>query len=109
KRLNLHLSKLPVEDRKLVRLKRSDKKLRFDFPGELLQKLKGLNLLGVNRRAKYLLFAFGDKILINHLGMTGSWRSAKQLTLGLHDRVGLEIDGELKLIFREPRRFGYFD
>lgn len=108
--LNLQLQHQP----KLLDLKRSRKALRFSFPKNALSQLKEKKLLRIDRRAKYLLFDFGDKILLNHLGMTGSWRSLKRLPLkpsewALHDHVILRFEDNLNFIFKDPRRFGYFD
>lgn len=103
--LSQQLSRQP----RLLELKRSSKKLRFEFPASVFKQLKGRPLQSVERRAKYLLFDFGDKILINHLGMTGSWRPVKTPKLELHDHVILRFENGLNLVFRDPRRFGYFD
>jgi formamidopyrimidine-DNA glycosylase len=109
KGLNLHLSAVAADLRLLTGVHRSDKELRFAFPSNLKKALQKLPLLGIERRAKYLLFDFGDKILINHLGMTGSWRKASEPRLALHDHVALSFSADLHLIYRDPRRFGYFD
>lgn len=107
--LTLHFDKLPLLDRRLLSVERSDKELRFKFPSNILVALKDLRLLSIERRAKYLLFNFGEKILINHLGMTGSWRKISELKLELHDHVAFRFSPDLILVYRDPRRFGYFD
>lgn len=104
--LNLHLHE---KDYRLQGLRRSRKELRFAFPSRVLSQLKGQSLQTVERRAKYLLFDFGDKILLNHLGMTGSWRLSNQAKLELHDHVILSFEKDVHFIFKDPRRFGYFD
>jgi formamidopyrimidine-DNA glycosylase len=96
-------------------VERSSFKLRFKFPNKLADKLKGLKLSGVERRAKYLLFQFGEITLLNHLGMTGSWRPVFGETskLQLHEHVRLKFVGDdrkpFSLTYHDPRRFGYFD
>lgn len=68
----------------------------------------GRRLLGVGRRAKYLLFEIeGGLTLILHLGMSGSLRV---LPAGeprrTHDHLDLVLDSGQALRFNDPRRFG---
>jgi len=80
--------------------------LRWPVPRDLDARLNGRALAGVRRRAKYLLFDFGDGSLIVHLGMSGSLRVLDRPTPpGPHDHVDIEFDGAL-LRLRDPRRFG---
>lgn len=88
---------------------RSEYKLRFKFPAKLEQRLRDQALLSIERRAKYLLFCFEQDVLINHLGMTGSWRKLDSLYLENHDHVILQFEHNQNLVYRDPRRFGYFD
>ena len=82
-------------------------KLRYPISPRLEQRLKGLTLLSVSRRAKYLLLNFPPHHLLLHLGMSGSVRivstgEAKRP----HDHFDiLFTDGNL-LRFNDPRRFG---
>ena len=87
-------------------------KLRYPIPANLDKQLSGSRLVGIRRRAKYLLFDIdhlpSDKssTLILHLGMSGSLRI---VTLGTppqpHDHVDI-IFGDKVLRLRDPRRFG---
>ncbi len=86
-----------------VRLHRKD--LRKPFPKLLNSKLKGLRLEAVRRRAKYLLLDCGPYVLINHLGMTGSWRLEKGSESELHDHFEIRTS-KGRLIYNDPRRFG---
>jgi formamidopyrimidine-DNA glycosylase len=65
-------------------------------------------VLGVGRRAKYLLFAIeGGVTLILHLGMSGSLRVLPAATpRRLHDHLDLVLDTGQALRFNDPRRFG---
>ncbi len=86
------------------------KDLRFPIPPILKVKLAGNFVLAVERRAKYLLFRFADGFLLSHLGMTGSWRKLEAGEARLvHDHVQINFEGDLALIFNDPRRFGYLD
>jgi formamidopyrimidine-DNA glycosylase len=83
--------------------------LRWPIPLDLGQKLGGLSIGKVTRRAKYLLFDTGEGTLIVHLGMSGSLRllpAAAVWPPEKHDHVDLILDNGAVLRFRDPRRFG---
>jgi formamidopyrimidine-DNA glycosylase len=96
-----------------VRLHRGD--IRFPIPRELATRLKGQPILGVRRRAKYLLIETPAVTLLNHLGMTGSWRVERTSTravskpLDPHDHCEVDLNDGRSLVFRDPRRFGLLD
>lgn len=96
--------------------------LRFAFPERFAERLTGRRILGLRRRAKYLLADLdGDETLIAHLGMSGSFRiekpgEAASLTAefhhprggpGKHDHVLLETGAGVLIIYNDPRRFGF--
>lgn len=84
--------------------------LRFKIPKSKLEKLVGQKLLGIERRAKYILLNFPEHTLISHLGMTGSWREEKQgWQKRKHDHLAFEISGDRFLVFEDPRRFGFIE
>lgn len=84
--------------------------LRFKIPKTQLQKLQSLPLVRISRRAKYILFYFGDYVMISHLGMTGSWRLEKAAwDRRKHDHLAFAIDHETFLVFEDPRRFGFIE
>jgi formamidopyrimidine-DNA glycosylase len=91
---------------KSVILMRSD--IRFEIPPELPARLKNQKILGVRRRAKYLLIDTPKVILLSHLGMTGSWRftDATAVDADKHDHCYIELSDGRKLACRYPRRFG---
>ena len=86
------------------------KDLRFPLSPKLRTKMTGREVLSMSRRAKYLLFHFSDGNLLSHLGMTGSWRP---LSHGeerlLHDHVEIVFASGLRLVYNDPRRFGFID
>ena len=56
-----------------VETRRGD--LRVPFPGRFAERLTGKRIVGLTRRAKYLLAALeGGETLVMHLGMSGSFR-----------------------------------
>ncbi len=81
--------------------------LRTPLSPQLARKLPGQSLLGIRRRAKFLLIETEDYILLNHLGMTGSWRSSGPAEK--HDHVILRFRSGFKLVYNDPRRFGLLE
>lgn len=87
-----------------VTLNRPD--LRFAFGDGFAAGLTGQTITGVGRRAKYLLIALGNgATLLSHLGMTG--RYAFNPEAGAHDHVVLHLDNKVRLVYSDPRRFGF--
>jgi formamidopyrimidine-DNA glycosylase len=83
--------------------------IRFPIPPHLPSVLKGQPILGVRRRAKYLLIDTPKGTLLSHLGMTGSWRVATSGDADKHDHCYIELEDGRRLAFRDPRRFGMLD
>lgn len=109
-----------------VRLNRAD--LRFPFPAGLAARLQGRRVSHVERRAKYILIHLDSgETLLSHLGMTGRftvWQAngrAKNLGEfyyaeeagrqgdGPHDHVVLDLDDGTRIVYADPRRFGFID
>ena len=88
-----------------VTLRRPD--LRWPIPGEIAALLPGQAILGLRRRAKYLLLDVGPGSALLHLGMSGSLRLVPEDTpVAKHDHVDIALDSGQVLRFRDPRRFG---
>ena len=97
--------------------------LRFPFPDNFVKDLTGRRILGLSRRAKYILVALdNDSSLLVHLGMTGRFTAVgKSLAkfyygsdtaetgTGTHDHVVLTLDDGVKVVYTDPRRFGIMD
>ncbi|MBX3022797.1 MAG: bifunctional DNA-formamidopyrimidine glycosylase/DNA-(apurinic or apyrimidinic site) lyase [Bdellovibrionales bacterium] len=84
--------------------------LRTPLKKELTRKLLGQTVRKVERRAKFLLFETDDFVIINHLGMTGSWRPVTRAAdFEKHDHVVFHFTSGLKLIYNDPRRFGLLE
>ena len=82
-----------------------DPRLRWPVPASV-QRAVNRPVLGLRRRAKYILIDFDDGSLMLHLGMSGSVRVLEPGTPpGLHDHVDLVTDDAL-VRFNDPRRFG---
>ncbi len=82
-------------------------RLRWPIPEDLPGKLRGLSVLAVRRRGKYILLDTAAGALILHLGMSGSLRVCEPgHPLKKHDHFDLVLANGLCLRFHDPRRFG---
>ena len=89
-----------------------DARLRFGIDTDALRRaVVGRTVLGVRRRAKYLLFDLDNGwVMLVHLGMSGKlgWVPAA-LELKTHDHVLWSLGASSQLRFNDPRRFGMVD
>jgi formamidopyrimidine-DNA glycosylase len=74
----------------------------------LTRAARGRRVIGVGRRAKYLLIDLdGDDTLVVHLGMSGRLTMASaDAEREAHEHLAFRLDGDERLRFRDPRRFG---
>ncbi|MDE0129304.1 MAG: bifunctional DNA-formamidopyrimidine glycosylase/DNA-(apurinic or apyrimidinic site) lyase [Gammaproteobacteria bacterium] len=90
-------------DRVVVR----ERRLRWPIPRQVERELTGATMLGVGRRAKYLLLESERGTAIAHLGMSGSFSVVAAGTEpDAHDHYDLVFDGGKALRFTDPRKFG---
>jgi formamidopyrimidine-DNA glycosylase len=97
------------------------KDLRFPFQKDFVARLEGQTVIGLGRRAKYLMadLSSGD-VLLMHLGMSGSFRVLNddnghrpgqfhhpRNEDRAHDHVVFHMSSGAAIIFNDPRRFGY--
>jgi len=83
------------------------RQLRFPVPAKLKETLRGLRILDIQRRGKYLLFSTSRGTLLWHLGMSGSLRILTTASPPQkHDHVDLIFSNHCCLRFNDPRRFG---
>ncbi|MBN8964817.1 MAG: bifunctional DNA-formamidopyrimidine glycosylase/DNA-(apurinic or apyrimidinic site) lyase [Rhizobiales bacterium] len=98
-----------------VELRRAD--LRFPFQPDFAARLRGQRIVGLGRRAKFLMadLASGD-VLMMHLGMSGSFRIGAVPVGAFHhpcnvervnDHVVLGLDDGKIITYNDPRRFGF--
>lgn len=82
-------------------------KLRWPIPQQLKKVLPQQKILGIERRAKYILITTTTGTLILHLGMSGSLRIVKATTpFDKHDHFDLILKNGNCLRLHDPRRFG---
>ena len=93
-----------------VALRRPD--LRFPFPPDFARRLEGRRVARVARRAKYILAHLdGGLVWLVHLGMSGRVviGGGPPPAPGPHDHVLIETDDGQRLVYTDPRRFGFMD
>jgi formamidopyrimidine-DNA glycosylase len=96
-----------LEGRRIVRVTLRRPDLRWPIPPEIPALLPGQRILGLRRRAKYLLLDLDPGSALLHLGMTGGLRVLDPDTpAGPHDHVDVLLDSGRLLRFTDPRRFG---
>ena len=97
--------------------------LRFPFPERFAARLQGREVMGLSRRAKYLLADLSSgEVLIMHLGMTGRFlvnHNGAACTPGefhkkaggerAHDHVVFRLSNGAHIIYNDARRFGLMD
>ncbi len=82
-------------------------RLRWPIPADLAKDIGKQGVLGVSRRAKYLLIELERGTVILHLGMSGCLRLLPSDTpVVKHDHVDLVFDSGMCLRLNDPRRFG---
>ncbi|MBN8999100.1 MAG: bifunctional DNA-formamidopyrimidine glycosylase/DNA-(apurinic or apyrimidinic site) lyase [Rhizobiales bacterium] len=97
--------------------------LRFPFPERFAERVGGRRVTALGRRAKYLLADLDDgAVILMHLGMSGSFRieeadDAEPIgrfyhprgKAGVHDHVVFHLSGGKRVVYNDPRRFGFMD
>lgn len=81
--------------------------LRWPIPFDIVEQLPGQKILGIERRAKYLLMHTKAGSAVWHLGMSGSMRVLNaNAEVGKHDHVDIVLSGNKIIRYTDPRRFG---
>jgi formamidopyrimidine-DNA glycosylase len=95
-----------LQGRTLQQVVVRQRQLRWPVPDEVLA-VRQQPILGVSRRAKYLLIHLPTGDILIHLGMSGNlkWLAAS-VTAGKHDHVDWLLDDGTVLRLNDTRRFG---
>ena len=109
-----------MEGRRLVSVTARRPDLRFPFPERFAERLQGRRVEALDRRAKYLIARLdGPDVLVMHLGMSGSFRIETESAdipgafhhprskAAAHDHVTFGIEGGARIVYNDPRRFGF--
>ncbi len=112
--------KKTIKNLKIIRITVNNRNLRFKLQKNFEQILKNKIVKNIKRKSKYIIFDFGNHFYtILHLGMSGTLHipSKKKITnLSFysypnlpkkHNHIIIYFD-KIKLIYNDPRRFGYF-
>ncbi len=89
--------------------------LRFAFPPHFCARLQGACILALRRRAKFLLADLDSgETLLAHLGMSGRFCALAPGdpppdTNPAHDHVVLAMSNAHRILYNDPRRFGFMD
>lgn len=88
--------------------------LRIPFPERFAERLRGTTVEAVLRRGKYLIVALSSgENLIMHLGMSGWFHVApigdRTREADAHDHVVFVMSSGQRVVFNDPRRFGFMD
>lgn len=104
------LLQIGLQGQEFREVKLRAKALRTPLKRTLIRSLPGERVLGIHRRAKFILFDTERFTLVNHLGMTGSWRVLqKGEAFGKHDHAVFVFRSGLELVYNDPRRFGLLE
>jgi formamidopyrimidine-DNA glycosylase len=109
-----------MEGARFVEVKANRSDLRWPLPKDFAQRVTGQTVIGLGRRAKYLLADLSSgEVLLMHLGMSGSFRVERGSGSAApgahyHERVGDQAHDHVVFVmssgatvrFNDPRRFG---
>jgi len=112
--------KKTIKNQKIIKITVNNRNLRFKLEKNFEQILKNKIIRNIERKSKYIVFDFDNHFYaILHLGMSGTLHipSRKKITnLSFysnptlpkkHNHVIIDFK-KFKLIYNDPRRFGYF-
>jgi formamidopyrimidine-DNA glycosylase len=94
--------------RHIVDIEVRESRLRKPVDAMRLRSSIGQQIVGLDRKGKYLIARLSDhRILVLHFGMSGTVRLVKGVwAWDRHDHVQLVLDGDLRWVLNDPRRFG---
>lgn len=97
----------------LSRVEQRRENLRFPFPPSFVSRLTGQTIVGMQRRAKYILVTLSSgEVLILHLGMSGRFTvnaGPDAPVKPAHDHVVFHLSNGDVVTYNDPRRFGFMD
>ena len=96
---------------KVINIKLHTKKLRYIIPNSIHKIKENSKIISIKRLAKYILIEFSSNYtLVIHLGMSGRLKILEKFKqIEKHDHFVLYLGKSKKLVFNDPRRFGFID
>lgn len=102
-----------MEHKRIAYVNTSDKRLRIPYDAAFKQILQGAEVDKLLRRGKYIICKLQSGYdLILHLGMSGSFRvvsarKEEEIVPLKHDHIIFEMADGMRVIYNDPRRFGF--
>lgn len=117
-----------MEGARIARVEQRRADLRWPFPEDFVERLKGRRIARLDRRAKYIVARLDDgQALIMHLGMSGRFLVARPAAAEAeqraaaepgafylarprdpaHDHVIFHFEGGARVTYNDARRFGF--
>ena len=111
-----------IENKVIKNIKINNPNLRFKIPENFKKNLTGQKIIKVLRRSKYILiYLKNDYVMIAHLGMSGKFLIKNNYSKDFlktsyysnefsskHNHLEFFFSNNLKVIYNDPRRFGFF-
>ena len=111
-----------IENKVIKNIKINNPNLRFKIPANFKKNVTGQKIIKVLRRSKYILiYLKNDYVMIAHLGMSGKFLIKNNYSKDFlktsyysnefsskHNHLEFFISNNLKVIYNDPRRFGFF-
>ena len=111
-----------IENKVIKNIKINNPNLRFKIPENFKKNVTGQKIIKVLRRSKYILiYLKNDYVMIAHLGMSGKFIIKNNYSKDFlktsyysnefsskHNHLEFFFSNNLKVIYNDPRRFGFF-
>jgi formamidopyrimidine-DNA glycosylase len=111
-----------IENKVIKNIKINNPNLRFKIPDNFKKNVTGQKIIKVLRRSKYILiYLKNDYVMIAHLGMSGKFLIKNNYSKDFlktsyysnefsskHNHLEFFFSNNLKVIYNDPRRFGFF-
>ena len=111
-----------IENKVIKNIKINNPNLRFKIPNNFKKNITGQRITKILRRSKYILiYLKNDYVIIAHLGMSGKFLIKNNYSKNFlktsyyfnefskkHNHLEFFFSNNLKVIYNDPRRFGFF-
>ena len=111
-----------IKNKVIKNIKINNPNLRFKIPANFKKNVTGQKIIKVLRRSKYILiYLKNDYVMIAHLGMSGKFLIKNNYSKDFlktsyysnefsskHNHLEFFFSNNLKVIYNDPRRFGFF-